>query len=70
MLKKITIPLGFLLALSVATAANAAEIPVVSTISVNLRAGPALSYPVVDRLPAGAHLVLHGCVAGYAWCEV
>ena len=70
MLKKLIFGCGVVLALMTATAAQAEEIPVVSTTGVNLRAGPGLDYPVVVDLPAGARMVLHGCLTGYAWCDV
>ena len=70
MLKQFIFSFGLLLTLTAATAASAADIPVVSTTSANLRAGPAVSYPVVARLPAGSRLVLHGCLARYDWCDV
>lgn len=42
----------------------------VATANVNLRAGPATSYPVVTVVPQGAQIVTHGCVADYGWCDV
>lgn len=70
MVKQLAAALGIVLALATATAASAAEIPVTSTAGVNLRAGPGLDYPIVVDLPAGAQMVLHGCVRGYTWCDV
>jgi uncharacterized protein YraI len=71
MLRKMIFATGLVLALAAGpAAAQPAEIAVVSTARVSLRAGPATSYPLVDALPAGSRLVLHGCLAGYAWCDV
>lgn len=36
----------------------------------NLRAGPNRDYPLVAQLDAGAPLDVHGCLDGYAWCDV
>jgi uncharacterized protein YraI len=62
---------GFLAAavlLVVPTAALAA--PGIVTHSVNMRAGPGPGFPVVDRLPGGARVNVHGCVRGARWCDV
>lgn len=67
MLKRILVILAVLAA--GITAASAASVAV-STANVNLRAGPAASYPVVTVVPQGARIVTHGCVADYAWCDV
>jgi len=40
------------------------------TASLALRAGPSVEFPAVDRIPAGAEVDIHGCIAGYAWCDV
>jgi uncharacterized protein YraI len=41
-----------------------------ATNTVNMRAGPGTEYPVVDTIPAGAHVTIHGCLSDYAWCDV
>ena len=33
-----------------------------ATATVNLRAGPGTEYPVVDTVPADAHVDIHGCL--------
>jgi uncharacterized protein YraI len=38
--------------------------------NVNLRAGPDVGYPIVDRLPAGTSVVIYGCIDGWSWCDV
>ncbi|MDN2583908.1 SH3 domain-containing protein [Aquibium sp. ELW1220] len=67
MLKKTIVILALLTAWT--TVASASSVAV-STANVNLRAGPAVSYPVVTVVPQGARIVTHGCVADYAWCDV
>jgi uncharacterized protein YraI len=48
------------------TAALAA--PGIVTASVGMRAGPGPGFPMVDRIPGGAHVNIHGCLRGDAWC--
>jgi uncharacterized protein YraI len=50
------------------TAALAA--PGVVTASVSMRAGPGPGFPMVDRIPGGARVNIHGCLKGDAWCDV
>jgi uncharacterized protein YraI len=50
------------------TAALAA--PGIVTTSVGLRAGPGTGFPLVDRIPEGARVNIHGCLRGDAWCDV
>jgi uncharacterized protein YraI len=50
------------------TAALAA--PGIVTASVGMRAGPGPGFPMVDRIPGGAHVNIHGCLRGDAWCDV
>ncbi len=54
--------------LLVPTAALAA--PGIVTESVGLRAGPGPDFPLVDRIPAGSRVDIHGCLRGYAWCDI
>jgi uncharacterized protein YraI len=56
------------LLLAVPTAALAA--PGMVTTSVRLKAGPGPGFPVVDRIPAGARVNVHGCIKGGTWCDV
>ena len=37
---------------------------------VTLRAGPDISYPAVDMIPAGAPIGIEGCTDGWEWCDV
>lgn len=37
---------------------------------VNLRAGPAVEYPVIARLRAGVSISVEGCLSDYRWCDV
>lgn len=50
------------------TAALAA--PGIVTVSTGLRAGPGAGFPLVDRIPEGARVNIHGCLRGNAWCDV
>jgi uncharacterized protein YraI len=50
------------------TAALAA--PGIITASIGMRAGPGPGFPTVDRIPGGAHVNIHGCLRGDAWCDV
>jgi uncharacterized protein YraI len=54
--------------LLVPTAALAA--PGIVTVSTGLRAGPGAGFPLVDRIPGGARVNIHGCLRGNAWCDV
>src|SRR4051794_6729366 len=38
--------------------------------SATMRAGPGSGFPVVERIPAGARVDIHGCIQGGAWCDV
>ncbi|MGA8899152.1 SH3 domain-containing protein, partial [Bradyrhizobium sp.] len=50
------------------TAALAA--PGIVTVSTGLRAGPGPGFPLVDRIPGDSRVNVHGCLRGYAWCDV
>ncbi|MBR0780212.1 SH3 domain-containing protein [Bradyrhizobium iriomotense] len=50
------------------TAALAA--PGIVTVSTGMRAGPGSGFPLVDRIPGGARVNIHGCLRGNAWCDV
>jgi uncharacterized protein YraI len=54
--------------LLVPTAALAA--PGIVTVSTGLRAGPGPGFPLVDRIPGGSRVNVHGCLRGKAWCDV
>nr|WP_244423050.1 SH3 domain-containing protein [Bradyrhizobium sp. ORS 278] len=38
--------------------------------SATMRAGPGPGFPMVERIPAGARVTIHGCIQGGAWCDV
>jgi uncharacterized protein YraI len=40
------------------------------TVDLNMRAGPSTVFPVVDVVPGRTPVDVHGCVAGYSWCDV
>lgn len=44
--------------------------PGIVTVSTGLRAGPGAGFPLVDRVPEGARVNIHGCLRGNAWCDV
>jgi uncharacterized protein YraI len=50
------------------TAALAA--PGIVTVSTGVRAGPGPGFPLVDRIPGGSRVNIHGCLRGKAWCDV
>jgi len=50
--------------------AAASALTAVTTEPLPLRAGPAGDFPVVDQVPADAHVIVHGCVGAYRWCDV
>jgi uncharacterized protein YraI len=41
-----------------------------TTQSVNLRAGPDRSFPLVSWLPGGTPVSIFGCLNGWHWCDV
>lgn len=67
MLKRILVALAILTAGGSAASATTVS---VATAKVNLRAGPSTTYPVVTVVPQGARILMQGCAADYAWCDV
>ena len=62
---------GILIAAAILLFPSAAlAAPGLVTTSVGLRAGPGDGFPVVDRIPGGSHVNIHGCLKGDAWCDV
>ena len=59
-----------LAALPLAPIAASAAGSAVATATVNMRAGPSTTYPVVRIVPAGSAVAAYGCVADYSWCDV
>jgi len=57
-------------AMLLATPAAALAAPGMITTSVNLRAGPSAEFPVVNRLPRGVPVEVHGCIRQALWCDV
>lgn len=47
-----------------------AQSQAITSMTVNLYAGPAGDYPVVAQVPGGVQMAVMGCVAGYSWCDV
>src|SRR5947209_3490973 len=60
----------FVAAALLMTPAAALAAPGMVTTSVSLKAGPGPGFPVVDRIPAGARVNVHGCISGGRWCDV
>src|SRR4051794_25206877 len=54
--------------LAVPTSAFAAR--GIVTTEVSMRAGPGTGFPVVDRIPGGARVTIHGCLRPPSWCDV
>jgi uncharacterized protein YraI len=59
-----------LAAVLLATPAAALAAPGMINTPVNLRAGPSVEFPVVDRLPQGVPVEVHGCIRDALWCDV
>jgi uncharacterized protein YraI len=68
-MKRIVIALGALLmAASLTGPAEAAATGYAKT-HVNLRAGPSTAFPPLGVVPAGAQVIIHGCLDGWTWCD-
>jgi uncharacterized protein YraI len=61
---------GIFVAAMLLTPTAALAAPGIVTASVSLRAGPGPAFPVVDRIPGGARVDVHGCLRGETWCDV
>src|SRR5438477_3680163 len=61
---------GIFVAAILLTPTAALAAPGIVTTSVGMRAGPGPGFPMVDRIPGGAHVNIHGCIRGDAWCDV
>lgn len=59
---------AFIGTLAAPTAALAQD--AIVTMDLNMRAGPSPEFPVVDVLPGNTPVDIHGCLAGYSWCDV
>jgi uncharacterized protein YraI len=57
-------------ALAFPTLVHAQEVAAVTTVDLNLRAGPGPHYPIVALIPTDAEVTLHGCLANLTWCDV
>jgi uncharacterized protein YraI len=60
----------FVVAVLLATPAAALAAPGMINASVNLRAGPSVEFPVVDRIRPGVPVEVHGCIREALWCDV
>ncbi len=61
---------GVLVAAMLLAPSAALAAPGIVTASVGLRAGPGPGFPMVDRIPGGERVNIHGCLRGNAWCDV
>jgi uncharacterized protein YraI len=61
---------GVFVAAMLLTPTAALAAPGIVTASVGMRAGPGPGFPMVDRIPGGARVNIHGCLRGDAWCDV
>jgi len=62
--------LRLVVAVLLATPAAAFAAPGMITTSVNLRAGPSVEFPVVNRISKGVLVEVHGCIRDALWCDV
>ncbi|MBB6182833.1 SH3 domain-containing protein [Oleiagrimonas soli] len=59
---------AFTLLLALPAAAQATR--AYADVTVNMRAGPDIGYPIVDLIPGGTPLYVQGCTDDWAWCDV
>ncbi|RAP59135.1 SH3 domain-containing protein [Oleiagrimonas sp. MCCC 1A03011] len=59
---------AFTLLLALPAAAQATR--AYADVTINMRAGPDIGYPIVDLVRAGTPLYVQGCTADWAWCDV
>jgi uncharacterized protein YraI len=57
-------------ALLVLPAISAEAATGITTASIYMHSGPARGYPVLAHLNPGEALTVHGCTAGFVWCDV
>jgi uncharacterized protein YraI len=67
---RLRVCLCFVALLLAAPAATLAQGIAYTTKTVNLRAGPDRSYPLVLRVVPGAQVQVFGCLDDYSWCDV
>jgi uncharacterized protein YraI len=44
--------------------------PGFASTNLHLHAGPSVGFPVIDTISSGSRVNIHGCLSGYAWCDV
>ena len=69
-LQAISLRAGLVAAVLLGTPAAVLAAPGMINTSVNLRAGPSVEFPVVNRLPVGVPVEVHGCIRQELWCDV
>ncbi|UFZ01730.1 SH3 domain-containing protein [Bradyrhizobium ontarionense] len=61
---------ALLIFIGLAEKAAAAEVAGYSGVNLNVRSGPNVRFAAVGLLGAGTSLTIHGCLAGYTWCDI
>ena len=69
-MKRVTLSVAVTVAGLVIGPNLASALTAMTTEPTNLRAGPALDFPVVDSIPDDARVTVHGCVRAYRWCDI
>lgn len=62
--------LGVLAAALLVPGAAYAATSAITTTDLNMRTGPSTGYEVVDVIPDGGRVTVHGCLSGYNWCDI
>ncbi len=69
-MRRYLMPMAAALVASTALPTAASAQDAVTTVYINMRAGPSTAFPVVDVIPSSEPVDVHGCVSGYSWCDV
>ncbi|QBC33010.1 SH3 domain-containing protein [Pandoraea sp. XY-2] len=72
-MKTWTLPLvlaGAMMLVALPEAASAQSGQAVINAPANVRAGPAVDYPVVAQTGAGMPVTVYGCLSDYSWCDI
>lgn len=69
-MRQYLMPLAAALMAGTALPSTASAQDAITTVDLNMRAGPSTAFPVVDVIPDSAPVDVHGCVRSYSWCDV